>query len=120
MLLIRQSQIDHLACSTKRTLALTHVQRHFPAICKSLNPSHLTPLVSNALQRAAAHGFQSDADLLTFVDLAVVLGDDFDTRFAWARAILDDHSPDTRPFRAVRLYEEAMTRLGDGDETDND
>jgi hypothetical protein len=74
--------------------ALAHVKAVWPAETAELGDEATEKIVRSALQRATLFGFSSEYDVIRFVDLAFLLGTDFDTNHGvvWTRPILADRS----------------------------
>jgi len=75
-------------------------------------------LVLHAVNRAREYGFSALADVEQYVDLVVVLGEDFEFQeeYAWAQEILHDKNPAAAKFRATWLYHKVKQHLA---ETEN-
>jgi hypothetical protein len=111
MLVIREIQMRALARVARTDLAMDHVREFFPSKCDSFTRLELQDKVARALDRAGSHELHSMRDQLQFVDLVFILGEDFDMRFCWASAILNDRSPETFPLRASLLYDRSLQFL---------
>lgn len=109
MLVIRKEQMEALGEAVLKQRARTQAEAHFPEEAKALGPG-LDEAIRRAIRRARANGFSSGTDVLQFVDLAVLLGEDFEN-LPWAQAALNETAPERRKFRAARLYEGAIRHL---------
>jgi len=104
MLTIRREQMDALLAYQRLSMAVTHAGKCFPEQCARLQPEDLWQTAQSAMRRAASYGLTSMRDALQFLDLAMALGPDFDSRLPWARQILEDRSGTGSRFRSTRLY----------------
>ena len=113
MLIIREPQMWALRDALWMNLILDHVRECFPAQCAKLGESGVNNLVTRAVQKGKAYGFRELADIQQYVDLAIVLGADFEStsEFAWAREILEDKNPAAAKFRATWLYDNVIRHL---------
>lgn len=115
MLTIRDPQMRALREAFWMNLIVEHVRDCFPAKCAKLGESGVSKLVTRALKRAAAYGFRTLVDIQQYVDLVVVLGEDFEatSEFAWAREILEDKNPAAAKFRATWLCDNVKRHLAE-------
>jgi|SRR5580692_2988489 hypothetical protein len=69
---------------------LEHVREFFPRKIENLSEENIREGIQYGIKRAAVYGIVAERDVLKYIDLAVVLGRDFDidTRIAWASEIL--------------------------------
>jgi hypothetical protein len=76
---------------------VTHVAQMFPERAVAMGPTALRLRVRQAVARARFHGFQSERQIASFVDLEFLCGPGMDRR-PWALPILKDrqHPPDAR------------------------
>jgi hypothetical protein len=115
MLVIRHEQILVLADAMRNRFeseACEHVRRYFPGRCLALGEQALKETVGDGLRRARAYGFQSQFDLLRFLNLLFEFGLDFDRteEHQWARPFLEAaHRSPT--FQMDSLMEEAYKQL---------
>ncbi len=77
---------------TARVIA--HVKSVWPAESAELGEAVTAEIVRSAVGRATLAGFSTEYDVVRYVDLAFLLGTDFDTnpRVVWTRPILADRS----------------------------
>lgn len=111
MFVVRTAQIAALRRGVRQRFVAevaAHVRQHFPDAVPSAD---VEPLVEHGFERATAHGFESRSDVYKYVDLAVVLGRDFDTDVPWARDILADGSFSDASVKMQFLCREAIHRL---------
>ena len=90
MLVIRKEQMKAFADARYRAFAVEacrHCRLRHPEICSLWSEDKLRRIVDNGLLRARSHGFETAADLIRFLDLAVTEGVDFDES-SWAGPIL--------------------------------
>lgn len=88
-----------------------HVCRHFPERRQKLGDAATLDAVRDGLRRGRSYGFESQYDLLRFLNLLFEFGTDFERNDlnAWARPYLESNrSP---RFRMDVLMEEAYKRL---------
>ena len=116
--MIRSEQIGIL--TTRRRAILAHVRRYFPALCAALFPHALEDKLARAVNRASAYRFQSYVDVQQFVNLCLMLGEDFELspEFAWAARILNDPNPAAARFRSSWLYDRVIHHLASIEQTD--
>jgi hypothetical protein len=78
--------------------ALAHVRRAFPGPCRSMGEAGTRQEVRHDVGRAFALGIVNERDVMAYVDLAFILGRDFDAHVPWAGPILRDEAfpPDDR------------------------
>ena len=103
MLVIREAQIVALSRALRSRFereALGHVKACFPEQCVELGEENAFHYVQQGLRRAKDYGFESQYDLLRFLNVMFTLGADFDQSelHAWMRPILmgRDMAPSTR------------------------
>ena len=115
MLVIRAEQMAALGAELLRGFevrALEHVQEYFPEQCNALAAGDRREVVRYGLERARQYGFESEYDLLRFLNLMFTLGGDFDTQAdnEWVHQWLNDrtYSPTVR---MDALVEELTARL---------
>lgn len=97
------------------SLILEHVRECFPEQWARLGRTGMRRLVQRAVSKAREHGFEELADIQQYVDLVVVLGEDFELKeeFSWAREILRDTNPAGAKFRATWLYDNVKQYLAE-------
>ena len=122
MLVIREAQIVALSRALRSRFereALGHVKACFPEQCVELGEENAFHYVQQGLRRAKDYGFESQYDLLRFLNVMFTLGGDFDTSelHAWMRPILTgrDMAPSTR---MDALLHELHLRLSPGYQSD--
>lgn len=121
MLVIREEQLAVL----RRALydrfvfeSCEHVRRYFPNRCQALGDAGTLEAVREGLRRGRSYGFESQFDLLRFLNLLFEFGTDFERNDAnaWARPHLESNrSP---AFRMDVLMEEAYRRLNPAQEAE--
>jgi hypothetical protein len=92
--------------------ALAHVRRCFPDHVRTLGEEDTMLRVQDGLRRAQNHGFESEHDLLRFLNVMFVLGVDFDSaeEYSWTREILESRAS-SPSCRMDELMEEIYTRF---------
>jgi hypothetical protein len=115
MLTIRDPQLRALREAFWMSLILDHVRDRFPAECAKLGTSGVSTLITRAVKKGKGYGFRELADIQQYVDLVVVLGEDFESssEFGWAREILEDKNPAAAKFRATWLYDNVTRHLAE-------
>jgi len=93
MLTIRQSQIEIFSAVEVRRFEdwmVSHLRRFFPLQCAALAEAELRESIQRGIVRAARYGIRTKRDVCKFIDVMIVLGEDFDSAEApdWARKIL--------------------------------
>jgi hypothetical protein len=98
---------------TSRVLA--HVKAVWPAETGELGDGPLAEVVGAGIKRAAAIGFSAEHDVVRFVDLAFILGKDFETSplGAWTRPILADRvmAPSAKMDRLYQKMEDEFALI---------
>ena len=103
--------MDALLAHQRLSMAVTHARKFFPEQCAQLQPEELWQTARSAMKRADSYGLTSMREALQFLDLAIALGADFDSRLPWAREILEDRSGTGSRSRSTRLYLRAVRHL---------
>lgn len=95
-----------------------HVQTSFPDLCGTLGRRVIGEKVKAAIAQAGTFGFTAHMDVQQFVDLIMVLGENFweTPEFSWAREILEDRSPARSAFRATWLADRVIQHLKENEE----
>jgi len=91
MLVIRDEQMRAFAAAQWRDferLAAAHLAESFPEPCASLGPEGLAAMVQHGVERARLLGFESESEILRFLNLLMVFGYDLEQQ-EWVREILD-------------------------------
>ncbi len=122
MLVIREAQIVALSRALRSRFereSLGHVKACFPEQCAELGEENAFHYVQQGLRRAKDYGFESQYDLLRFLNVMFTLGADFDQSelHSWMRPILmgRDMAPSTR---MDFLLHELHSRLSPGHQSD--
>jgi hypothetical protein len=110
MLVIRSLQMHAIGNEIELRTALKHLQESFPEKCSGMTGESLADFARRALLSGRRYGL-NQGDLLTFVDVAFLFGEDFDVKLDWARQILSDESPGHLPFRGSLLVDQAVIEL---------
>jgi hypothetical protein len=106
VLIIRTEQMEALrgALFERANARLAEYARErFPSVCAQSSDADLQALAARMRQRAASLALAREDQVATFVDLAIMYGEDFADQ-AWAAAILkqSDLPPATRLVTLVR------------------
>jgi len=110
MLIIRQAQItlfQQLALRQFEDRVIAHLQASFPDMLADLGEAGTRALVGDATRHAQQYGFETERDITLFIDLALVLGPQFD-ELPWAAEILHDKFILDPTVRIDTLYECAL------------
>lgn len=113
MLVIRALQLASLAEAERErgAAAMCEALRElFSGRLAGLDVRELAAHVARVLDRAAAYGLRAERDCARFLNLAVVLGWDFDTRpeNAWMQTMLKDPETSVPADRLGRLIAEVI------------
>jgi hypothetical protein len=75
--------------------ACGHVRQFFPDQFGVLGETKVRELIHFGAQRSALYGIVAKAEVLKYVDLMILFGQDFDTdeRLKWANQILNSENP---------------------------
>lgn len=92
-MLIRQSQIDVFSRVEVRRFEdwmVAHLREFFPLQCATLDEGELRECTRSGIASAARYGIRTKRDVCKFIDLMIVLGEDFDSSEPanWASIIL--------------------------------
>ncbi len=115
MLTIRASQMRVFDLQMKAELerqVAEHAKAHFPQAVQALGAGQLAERAALGVSRAREHGFESRAELFSYVNLMFVLGPDFDRDPAlpWVQAPL--RSGQRPELRMAALHAAALDHLG--------
>ena len=115
MLTIRNSQLHVLQEALWTRLIAEHVRKCFPKQLKKWGEPSARKLIGRAIEKARGYGFRELPDLQQYVDLVVVLCEDFEAtaEYAWTRQILDARNPAGDAFRATWLYDSVTRQMAD-------
>jgi hypothetical protein len=119
MLVVRTAQLEALGASVQQHFEerlMAHLERFFPQPCVILGEFGLRQLCQEGIARARAYGLRSERDLCKYLNLMFVFGCDFDHEQPWAAEILQLGSAPGR--RMERLYQAALERIGEEQESD--
>ena len=116
MLTIRSPQMAVFAeDSAARFLqgALAHVRRYFPAQCIAVGDNAVVFFLKQGIRRAQDYGFESEYDILRFLNLIFSLGSDFDqvAKYAWMQPYLSEMREMSPTTRMDALMEELTLQL---------
>jgi hypothetical protein len=75
--------------------ACGHVRQFFPDPFRALGETKVRELIHFGSQRSALYGIAAKADVLKYIDLMILFGQDFDTddHLKWANQILNSENP---------------------------
>lgn len=84
-----------------------HVYQSFPDRCSLRGDSVTRGIIERAIKKANSYGLRVTTDTQQYVDLVMVLGEDFEDKaeFRLVRDILNDNTPAKSPFRATWAYD---------------
>lgn len=116
MLKIRKEQNDELAkVALKRfeDSMVEHIKKFFPRYYEVYGESLIRGVIKYAIDRAKTHGFRSERDVCLYINLALLLGSNFDedSQLPWTAAILKDETIKDPVIRIDNLYDKAMKYL---------
>jgi len=97
MLKIRKEQYEELGkVSLKRfeDSMVEHIREFFPEQYDALGETVVRNVIEYGVDRAEAHGFETEPDVNMYIDLMLLLGSNFDTdpQLPWAAEILQEES----------------------------
>ena len=89
-----------------------HLTKFFPRECRSLGESKLLETVRHGIQRASSYGLTAKRDVCKYIDVMIVLGQDFDKdkRHSWVGEILGRRADPSAKMQA--LISATKLRLG--------
>ena len=93
MITIRSEQMKKFSeAASKRfeDLMVVHLSKYFPNQCKAAGEAELRRTIRYGVKRAASYKIKAQRDVSRYIDLMMVLGNDFDAdgRLPWAAEIL--------------------------------
>ena len=115
MLVIRESQLSTLGSVQVRefeTQLVRHFARFYPRECRLAGNDQVQQLVAMGLSRARQHGYVVQREASLYVNLMIILGQDFDRdpQIPWAAQQIDDTSI-PGPFRRIRKVHQSAVRF---------
>lgn len=110
MLVIRRQQFEALRLDSEITAAILHVRKFFPREADAMSNRQLRDHVEKGLLAARRYGL-GQADSMSYVDLTLLFGLNFDTQHTWARDILTMADPARARFRGSHLFRRAAIEL---------
>ncbi len=113
MITILDHQRDALAQAAQHsfeTRLLSHLAGLFPEAVGALGPGAAREAVRQGTKRAARHEITSERGVFAYLEVAFLLGHDFDTELDWAAAILADLALADPDDRIQTVLEEALER----------
>lgn len=121
MLKIRKEQYEELGkISLKRfeDSMVEHIKEFFPENYDVLGEAVVRNVIEYGVDRAEAHGFETEPDVNMYIDLMLLLGSNFDTdpQLPWAAEILQEESTEEESIaepvgRVEKLYDQAIEHL---------
>ena len=94
-----------------------HVRQMFSDQIRTLSVMQIQDVVHNGVDRAFTYGIHDQRNVCFFIDLLFAFGNDYDTRQAWASAILadpaipDEHSRTTLLRKSAGYHEKEALGL---------
>lgn len=87
-----------------------HLGAFFPGQCADLGEAGVRGAIQHGLERAEAHGFHREGDVIRYLNLMFTFGRGFDVQpeCAWAAPFLHGGSASTGPDRMEGLYSRAV------------
>jgi len=93
MLSIRKQQVDtlveDLVAKFVRRMA-EHVRNTYPEQAAAMTQEKLQAFVSDVIEQAETEGIDTEDEVQVYLDHALVLGQDFNTKYDWAAEALED------------------------------
>ncbi|MCU0726130.1 MAG: hypothetical protein MUE73_10125 [Planctomycetes bacterium] len=115
MLILRKEQEDvlkRLASDEYECRVLAHVKAVFPAHVEKRGEPDCRRIIRKGIEESARYRIRTEFDVVRFIDLMFVLGEDFpkDSRLPWASTTLarKDLSPTSK---VDQLWEQSTERL---------
>jgi hypothetical protein len=102
MIAIRSEQMkefSEVALKRFEDMIVVHLNKFFPDRCKAAGEPKVRELIRYGVERAASYQIVAKRDVSRYIDLMIVLGDDFDRdkHLPWAQEILRTrNSPEVR------------------------
>jgi hypothetical protein len=92
--------------------AAAHLRENFPDQTAALSQSEIRTRVRDGRTRARGYGFETERDVIRFIDAQFLLGDEFDRnpRHQWAKEYLDvdGAAPEDRALALIEKAEELV------------
>jgi hypothetical protein len=113
MLKIRKEQYEELGkISLKRfeDNMVEHIKEFFPENYDALGETVVRKVIEYGVERAEAHGFETEPDVNMYIDLMFLLGSHFDTdpQLPWAAEILQEESTEDKLTEDELTEDESM------------
>ncbi|AKT37536.1 hypothetical protein [Chondromyces crocatus] len=121
MLKISAEQLDLLSVEEEegyRARLVAFLGKEFPRATRALGAPEVVSLVARQVARARHHGLTSERQLAQFAVLALMFGEGFEERFAWAEAALSRDETRTPAERLEDLTHVAERQLRDATHRD--
>ncbi|WP_395339617.1 hypothetical protein PN836_014955 [Ningiella sp. W23] len=96
---LTQTQIeafDQIAQQRVLNDMCAHIKTFFPSHYADLAPDNHLRFCKDVVKKAASFGYETERNIFMFLNIMIMLGEDFDTKpeFQWARDILTDPIPE--------------------------
>ena len=113
MLKIRKEQYEELGkISLKRfeDSMVEHIREFFTEQYDALGESVVRKVIEYGVDRAEAHGFETEPDVNMYIDLMLLLGSNFDTdpQLPWAAEILQEESMEDESMEDELIEDESI------------
>ena len=114
-LTIRQEQLDKFSRSEVRKFedwVYEHLRKFFADQCAADGEEGIRDRIRYGIRRAARYGITSQRDVCKYIDLIMILGQDFEmgSRFPWAMEILERPVDSVSKIAALTDYTENVLR----------
>jgi hypothetical protein len=99
MLEIRQEQYEALNENAREQFfrrVIQYLRTEWKSQCEDMDQSQLETMVREQTETAESYGIEIEADVVKYLEIALQLGEDFDTseQFPWAQKILTNQETD--------------------------
>jgi hypothetical protein len=93
--------------------AVRHIRKHLPRETATMTDSDLRERVRRGSDRAKTYGFETEREIMCFVDTGFLLGERFDSEVSWTQAFLRETcvSSNQRAHRLLSEAEKATSRV---------
>jgi len=95
MLVIKAAQLAAFAAGNMRHFearVMSHIARCFPDSMVRAGREKLIYLIRQGVTRGPTFGLQTERDIVLFIDLTLIFGEDFETAYPQAGQVLTDDS----------------------------
>jgi len=114
MLALRPEQMrvfSEVAVKRFEDMMVVHLNKFFPDRCNAATEPKVRELIRYGVKRAASYQITAERDVSRYIDLMIVLGNDFDhdKRLPWAQEILRTrNSPEARVSVLLKTAQEHL------------